>query len=436
MLPPVAIFLLFALGACVGSFLNVVVWRLPRIKVPPDASLLHELWLTLRGLSTPPSHCPKCDTRLSWRDNIPIFGWLLLGGRCRYCRAPIAKRYPTVELATAMLFAGTYVLLYFADLGPCAPSVTSVNQYGIETTVAGGLNPLRDGWLLWLYLPLIGCLLAASLIDFELLIIPIWIPWLLLVIGLSVHGIHDRPGLPGNLIQTPTATLMSVGATVGLILSLMMMRVGVLKRSFLEGEPMTKAEQDAVIAGTGPVVLDYEALPLKDYSPAEVRREMRLEVLFLVPPIVLAAVLGILAMKVNAFANVGSTLASTPHLNGILGALLGAHIGALVVWATRILGSVGFGREAMGMGDVHLMFGVGAVLGGGMSAVAFFLSPLPALLIHLYLVFTDPKRAVPFGPYLSFASIGVIFVYCPIAAYLGPGMVGLGILLRQAVGLD
>ena len=432
MLPWVAILFLFALGGCVGSFLNVVVWRLPRIAVPPEASIFRELWLTLRGLSTPPSHCPKCDTRLSWRDNIPIFGWLLLGGKCRYCKAPISSRYPTVELATAILFAGTYALLFFADLGPCAPTVTTINQYGVETTIAGGLNPLRDGWLLWLYLPLIACLLAASLIDFELLIIPIWIPWLLLAIGLSVHGIYDRPGLPGNLIQSPANTMMSVGATIGLIVSLLLMRKGVIKRSFLEGEPMTKNEQDAVAAGT----LDYEALPLKDYSSAEVRREMRHEILFLVPPILLAAVLGILAMKAPAFASFGERLATTPHLNGILGAMLGAHVGALCVWATRILGSLGFGREAMGMGDVHLMFGVGAVLGGAMSGVAFFLSPLPALLIHLYLVFTDPKRAVPFGPYLSFASILVIFVYCPIAGWLGPGMVGLGILLRQVVGLE
>jgi prepilin signal peptidase PulO-like enzyme (type II secretory pathway) len=66
--------------------------------------------------------------------------------------------------------------------------------------------------------------------------------------------------------------------------------------------------------------------------------------------------------------------------------------------------------------------------------VAFFLSPIPALLIHLYLVFADPKRAVPFGPYLSIASILVIFVYCPIAAKFGPPLAQLGIMIRQAIG--
>ncbi|RYG65619.1 prepilin peptidase, partial [bacterium] len=104
--------ILFALGACVGSFLNVVVYRLPRVVIPAGATLATEAWLTLRGLSTPPSHCPRCNTQLRWKDNIPVFGWLLLGGRCRYCREPISARYPTIEFVTGLLFAGTYVLMF------------------------------------------------------------------------------------------------------------------------------------------------------------------------------------------------------------------------------------------------------------------------------------------------------------------------------------
>ncbi|MCF0234961.1 MAG: prepilin peptidase, partial [Thermoguttaceae bacterium] len=81
-------------GAAVGSFLNVVIWR-----VPEGMSLV-----------TPPSHCPKCGARIRWYDNVPIFGWILLGGKCRDCRAPISARYPGVEflccsLATIFAFA-------------------------------------------------------------------------------------------------------------------------------------------------------------------------------------------------------------------------------------------------------------------------------------------------------------------------------------------
>ena len=65
------ILFLFTLGACVGSFLNVVVWRLPRAQTT---------WESITTLFHPPSHCPKCDTPLAWYDNIPVFGWIMLRG--------------------------------------------------------------------------------------------------------------------------------------------------------------------------------------------------------------------------------------------------------------------------------------------------------------------------------------------------------------------
>lgn len=77
------------LGLLIGSFLNVVVWRLPRGE----------------SVVFPPSSCPSCGHVIRSRDNVPVLGWLLLHGRCRDCRAPISARYPLVELGTAMLFA-------------------------------------------------------------------------------------------------------------------------------------------------------------------------------------------------------------------------------------------------------------------------------------------------------------------------------------------
>lgn len=82
-------------GLLVGSFLNVVAYR-----VPAGISLLH-----------PPSRCPHCETEILWRDNVPVVGWLVLRGRCRHCSAPISPRYPIVEAATAALFAGTAALI-------------------------------------------------------------------------------------------------------------------------------------------------------------------------------------------------------------------------------------------------------------------------------------------------------------------------------------
>ncbi len=77
-------------GLLVGSFLNVVAWRLPR-----GGSLV-----------APGSHCPRCEAPVRPRDNVPVLSWLLLGGRCRDCRAAIPWRYPLVEAATALLAAG------------------------------------------------------------------------------------------------------------------------------------------------------------------------------------------------------------------------------------------------------------------------------------------------------------------------------------------
>jgi leader peptidase (prepilin peptidase)/N-methyltransferase len=77
------------LGLAVGSFLNVVVHRVPRKE----------------SVSTPRSRCPGCSTPIAPRDNVPVVSWLVLGGRCRTCRAPISVRYPLVEAGTAALFA-------------------------------------------------------------------------------------------------------------------------------------------------------------------------------------------------------------------------------------------------------------------------------------------------------------------------------------------
>lgn len=85
---------LIVVGAAVGSFLNVVVYRLPL-----GLSLIH-----------PPSHCPKCGNRIAWYDNVPVLGWIALRGRCRQCHNPISARYPIVEAITAAMFGAVAVV--------------------------------------------------------------------------------------------------------------------------------------------------------------------------------------------------------------------------------------------------------------------------------------------------------------------------------------
>jgi leader peptidase (prepilin peptidase)/N-methyltransferase len=126
-------------GLAIGSFLNVVIYRVPR-----GESVVH-----------PRSHCPSCGTPIAERDNIPVVSWLLLHGRCRHCRAAISIRYPAVELATAALFAG------------------AAARFGAD-------------WALPAFLALLAGLFALACTDLELLLLPkrIVYPTLVIVSGL------------------------------------------------------------------------------------------------------------------------------------------------------------------------------------------------------------------------------------------------------------
>jgi leader peptidase (prepilin peptidase) / N-methyltransferase len=76
------------MGASIGSFLNVCIYR----------------WPAEQSVISPPSRCPACEHPLGWRENIPIAGWLLLRGRCRHCGVGISSQYPMIELATALIW--------------------------------------------------------------------------------------------------------------------------------------------------------------------------------------------------------------------------------------------------------------------------------------------------------------------------------------------
>ena len=89
------IFVTFVFGTAIGSFLNVLIWRLPRNQ-------------TLNGRSK----CPNCSHQLIWVDLIPIFSFLFSGGKCRYCKAPVSWRYLIIELITGLLFVSAWVVVF------------------------------------------------------------------------------------------------------------------------------------------------------------------------------------------------------------------------------------------------------------------------------------------------------------------------------------
>ena len=88
---------LILISLCIGSFLNVVIYRLPQYKKDFN-------------LNYPRSHCPICKTQLSWYENIPIIAWVLLKGQCKHCHVKISIRYPIYELVTGILISTPAIL--------------------------------------------------------------------------------------------------------------------------------------------------------------------------------------------------------------------------------------------------------------------------------------------------------------------------------------
>ncbi len=139
---------LSVLGAVLGSFINVVVWRVPR-----GGSLIE-----------PPSHCPKCGHLIRWYDNVPILGWFLLRGRCRDCRTPISPRYPLVEAACFASFLVLAVLECGLQGINLPPRRELVGDDILLTTGWSG----RELYGIFLFHQALWCtLLAGGLIEYD-----------------------------------------------------------------------------------------------------------------------------------------------------------------------------------------------------------------------------------------------------------------------------
>lgn len=184
---PIVLFWLFVFGAVVGSFLNVCIYRIPQ----------HDrLWDQLSGLNHPPSTCPFCKKRILAIDNIPIFGWLWLRGRCRFCRHSIPVRYALIEFFNGLLWVALYIAIVPAGFQ------AKVETSSLYSTL-GALGQPGIGYpgLIWLvnaeyvyYLILAEALLVATFIDFDLMIIPDGVTVPGTILGL----------LGGTILGTPT----------------------------------------------------------------------------------------------------------------------------------------------------------------------------------------------------------------------------------------
>ena len=410
-------------GACVGSFLNVVVWRMPRGQ----------------SIVFPGSHCPQCGKAIHWYDNIPLLSWCLLKGKCRFCKKPISVRYLIVEAATAVLVGGLYAWYFMGEY-------------------RAGAGAFEDAWPMYLAQASLLCgLLACSLVDIELWIVPLEVCWFVSGVGIVCSAASPHAFVAS---ATPAAGAMALAAAGGLVVSIVLTRLGVMQMSFADADERqaqadaearrVEAERAAVASkrkgkgrkgkgktgrkGRSDDDKAAASAPKKIMSAAyskahgiNPRVEILREVLFLAPAIV-GAIAAYMLVSPGGWLYVtwrGLTQETAgggfaPHFNGLLSALFGYMIGGLWIWGMRIVGTLGFGKEAMGLGDVHIMAAVGAVVGWAVPTVAFFVAPFFGLVWALYLWLSRGQRELPYGPWLAAGTLMVMLFFDTISKLLAP----------------
>lgn len=255
---------IFVIGACIGSFLNVVVYR-----VPNELSLLTS------------SACPNCKNGIKPYHNVPILGWLMLGGKCSSCKEPIAWRYPAVELLTALVFILTYWQIGLTAMLPVA-------------------------------LVFVATMIALLFIDAEHMILPNVITYPLFVAALLVRIVF-------------------------------------------------------------PIVFAGHTFSDMTFWPV-------------------------------------NSLAGNPGwVVSLAGALLGALVGGGSLWLVGAIWKALRGVDAMGLGDVKMMLGVGALLGWRLGVLTIFLGAFAGALAGIVVVLKSKDRnlqtQLPYGIFLGVGSI-------------------------------
>lgn len=273
--------LVFIIGACIGSFLNVVIYR-----VPAEKSLLTA------------SACPKCGNSIPFYYNVPILGWIILGGKCASCKAPISWRYPAIELLTALLFVCVLWQVGLTAFLPVALAFTAT-------------------------------MIALIFIDADNMILPNVITYPLFVIALVV-----RVGYP--------------------------------------------------LAFGDSYFPDTKVTPISGL----------------------------------VFAGL------SPWMISLAGALFGAVIGGGSLWAIGVVWKVLRKVDAMGLGDVKLLLGIGALLGWRSTLLTIFLGAFSGAVAGIGLLLKskdkDLQTQIPFGIFLGIGAIfSLLFGERLIGWYLG-----------------
>lgn len=334
---PVALWCLtvFLLGLVVGSFLNVLIARLPLEK----------------SIVWPSSRCFVCFRPIRSLDNVPILGYLRLRGKCRNCGAAFSNRYLWVEVGTGVAFLALFAIEVLANWH-------GINAINFHILAANSALPPWPALAMFFYHAfLLSCLIAAAVIDAEHRIIPPMIPYAGVVVGV----------IGGALMPWPWPNPAAAG--------------------FLPP----------------PVGLGPDApWSLPDFWGK-------------IPP------------GAQPWPFYGPTFAFAPPGSwqlGLLNSVVGALAGSLVVRLVKGLFELGFGREAMGLGDADLLMMAGAFFGWQIAVLSLFVGAITALLLKILMALAggegkepappspvggpQDSRELPFGPGLA---LGVVVTW-------------------------
>jgi leader peptidase (prepilin peptidase) / N-methyltransferase len=342
----------FWIGACIGSFLNVVIYRLP---------------LGLSVNSPKRSFCPLCKKPIPMWLNVPLVSWLWLRGRCRDCAAPIAFRYFGVELLTGILFTAAWWIF--------APQAVAVVLF------------------LWV---LFALLVAITFIDAEHLIIPTSLTWGGSICGLLACAVWpDLPNLAGYTGTRGAALVQSLGGWVlgfgilWVVVELGKKALGKKSLTFEQAVPWSLREAENE---KDPLhfLIGEESIPWWDIFSRKTD-QLRIEAT---------------SIRVSGQASGQGTLLlreaeielpdGTVHLLAEIQSLDGMATSAVIP------------REAMGMGDAHLLAMIGAFFGWGGVVLSLFASSIFALIAAAIGRIGFGKQ-LPFGPFLAMGALAWLF---------------------------
>jgi len=335
----------FVFGSMVGSFLNVVIYRLPL------------------GLSvvSPPSHCPHCKYSIPWFLNVPLATWLMLGGKCRNCRAPISPRYFLVELLTGLTFLACW------------------NAFGQQSAA----------------LALVQCmflagLIAATFIDFEHFIIPdeITIGGAMagFVLSFFLPALHGQTSLVASMMSSLLGIVVGGGVIYGIL------RLGKL---LFGRQRIELAGETRIVFSESAIHLPDRDIPYEDIfyrkSDAIVIEASKLELVDR----------GYQNARVRVALAAGELQINDEHLDPEQCVHMEMTTSELVL-----------PREAMGLGDVKFMAAIGAFLGWQATLFSLMISSMIGAAVGISLIVMGKREwssRLPYGPYIAAAAAIWVF---------------------------